>query len=76
MTKVIIEFDKYEDKEDLEDALNGTKYKIQLDDLWSSLFRPRHKHGYSSKRVNELLESEECNELMDELEKLYNEIVK
>ena len=85
--KITIEFDGYEEREELQDALKGGEYKSKLDDLWQVLFRPRHKHGYNDSDLNALLGlnlSEEemliqhtaCNVLMDKLEKLYNEAVK
>jgi len=47
MTKYILEFDKYEDREDFRDALQGTNYKIALQEIADEIFRPHRKHGYS-----------------------------
>jgi len=85
MPKVILEFDSCSEHEELDAALNGGKYKNQVDDIWQQLFRPRWKHTYVNGRLNFLLgldrEEEEmtqaqkdCNEVMDMLEALYREI--
>jgi len=84
--KITIEFDGYEEREDLNDALKGGEYKSKLDEIWQELFRPRHKHGYSDSDINNLLGlhvSEEemqathiaCNALMDAIEKIYQRVV-
>ena len=70
-----------------EDAIVYTKayqYKEAMEEVWQRLFRPRHKHGYNVKKINDLLklyeesvqgEADPCNDLMDELEKIYHEIM-
>ena len=81
--KVTLEFCPYEDREELDAALNGAKYRDKLDEIWNQLFRPRHKHSYGNERVNELIafngpetpESIACNELLDYLEQIYRDIV-
>ncbi len=76
MAKVILEFDSHEDAEELENCMNGGRYKSQLEDIWGVVFRGRYKHGYDNPRLNELIESSpEVNEAMDILEKLYQEVV-
>jgi hypothetical protein len=86
MSKVTITFDSYEEQEELDCALNGVKYKNQVDEMWQKLFRPRNKHGYNNQRLNELLclcsdsieetqSQKDCNELMDLLEELYREVL-
>ena len=72
--KVTLEFDSFENAEELEDAMNGSRYKLTLEEMWDKIFRPRHKHGYNDPELNKLLESEECSQLMDKLEKLYLDI--
>ena len=69
--KVTLEFDGHEEREDYEDALNGSKYKSQVEDVWQHLFRPRHKHGYNDAELNTLLENDCCDKLMDKLEEIY-----
>lgn len=72
--KATLEFNLPEEIEEYQDAMNGTKYKIQIDDVWNKIFRPRHKHGYKNEEINNLLESDEAQKLMDLLEEIYLEI--
>lgn len=73
--KVLLRFDLPEDKEEYEDAMNGSRYKCQLDDVWNNVFRPSRKHGYSNTRLNELLDKPDGRELMELLIDLYQETV-
>ena len=63
------------EQEDFEMAQKGWKYKAVLDEIWHNVWRPRHKHGYSEYRINELLEDPKCQELVDILEKLYQDTI-
>ena len=76
--KANLQFNLPEETEEFNAAVNGKKYKDQVEAVWSQLFRPRYKHGYANPVINLLLsgESDEdpCNKLMTELEKLYREI--
>ena len=75
--KVILEFDGNEDKEAIEDAMNGSKYKDQIDEIWQRCFRPAYKHLYNNQRINELLEGEHSDafyEVIDYLAKIYSDI--
>jgi len=76
---------KCESVDDARVYANAFRYKDAFEEVWMKLFRPRLKHGYNSKKINDLLErngsedkdgdfSSPCHELMDELEKLYHEI--
>jgi len=57
MAKIILEFDSYEDAEELKDALAGTKNAGKLEDIWMECFRPARKYGaYNSSKINEILE--------------------
>ena len=76
MATIILKFDLDEEREAYENALNGWKYKVALDDIWNTVFRPRHKHGYSEDRINDLLTDPKCHELMDLLEKIYLDTVR
>ena len=77
--QVTLTFNRYTEREELDSALNGWKYKAAFEEVWQKLFRPRHKHGYSNQVIERLLTPDQtlntdcCNELMDELEKLYHE---
>jgi hypothetical protein len=74
--KVILEFDSHENSEELEAALNGGKYKAQLDDLWSRLFRPYRKHGYSHRKLQECIEAnpEVADTIIEALIEIYQEV--
>jgi len=43
--KAILEFNLPEEKEDHLDALNGSRYKCQIDTLYNEVFRPHIKYG-------------------------------
>lgn len=73
--KATLSFNLPEESEEHLDALNGAKYKYQLDEVWNKVFRPRHKHLYNNVELNKLLESEEVNKAMDILEDLYREAI-
>jgi hypothetical protein len=81
--KVILEFNSFEEAEELENALNGGKYRSQLEEIWNNVWRPFWKHGYANERINELLASNddgtpkypEVHELFDYLEARYKETV-
>ena len=75
--KVILEFCPYEDSDALDAALNGGKYKAQLDDLWSRLFRPYRKHGYGHKKLQECIEAnpEVADTIIEGLIEIYQGVV-
>lgn len=75
MPKAILEFNLPEEREEHEDALKGSTYKCQLDDVWNKVFRPRHKHGYSNEVLNKFVQTSTGRAVMDELEKLYREAI-
>lgn len=43
--KTTISFDLPEEREELNDALNGGKYKARIDTLYTEVFRPHLKYG-------------------------------
>jgi len=71
MSKVTLTFDTYEDREELADALNGTKNAAKLEDIWEECFRKNNKHGYG----NPILDSDEAYEVIEALKEIYLEIV-
>ena len=73
--KVILEFDKFEESEELDDALNGTKYRAQVEEMWNVLFRPLNKHGYPDERLNELCDVPEVREAIELLADKYRGII-
>ena len=74
--KVTLEFDGHDEREEYENAINGGKYKGQIEDMWQHLFHPRHKHGYDDPALNLLLENSCCDTLMDKLEEIYQRVIK
>lgn len=76
MPKAILEFNLPEEREEFEDARNGTTYKIQLDDIWNKVFRPRHKHGYANEILNKFMNTSTGTKVMDALEELYREAIR
>lgn len=78
MAKLKLEFDYYEEKEEFEDALNGTKHRLIIDEIWQEVFRPYYKHGYSNEQIeNLIIENEEVVEkLMDYLSARYHQVLK
>ena len=73
--KATLEFNLPEEKEEFEFAQKGSVYKYQLDEIWERIFRPRYKNGYSNEILQECVETAEGRIIIDELEKIYQEIV-
>ncbi len=43
-----------EEEPEFDAATNGAKYKRKLDDIWSYVFRPHFKHGYTGTHATDL----------------------
>lgn len=71
MAKGTLEFNLPEEQEDFVHAQNAHKYSVQLDEVWNSVFRPRHKHGYNDNVLNDFCNTPQGNDIMDRLETLY-----
>lgn len=56
MAKCILEYNLPEDKEDLDCALNGAKYKHALWEVGQEVFRPARKHGYPNVKLQLLID--------------------
>jgi len=67
--KAILEF---EDREELQYALDGPKYACQLSDIWDQLFRPAQKHGYN----DPVLDSKEAYKVIEKLAEKYQDIMR
>ena len=67
--KAILEFSLPEESTEFHDAVNGWKYKDKFEQIWEKLFRPFHKHGYNSGRINELLGTYTAEEQLTEAQK-------
>lgn len=72
---IILTFDRYEDKMELSDALNGSKYKSVLDIIANNIFRPNRKHGYSNQELEKLREIPEVSDAIDILETMFYTIL-
>lgn len=72
---IILTFDRYENKEELNDALNATNYKIALIEIAEKIFRPNRKYGYSDETLMKLRESNEVAEAIDILENMFFDIL-
>ena len=64
--KLIFDLDDPEEKEKFEDAVQGSFYKTKLENVYTEIFRPAFKHGYSEPNINELLQrSEDVQKFVD-----------
>lgn len=57
--KSTIVFNLPEDREELNDALNGSKYKSRIDTLYDRVFRPHLKHEKPIMEEGSVLSPEE-----------------
>ena len=46
--KATLTFNLPDEEEQFSDAINGSKYKEFKEEVWNSIFRGRHKHGYQT----------------------------
>jgi len=67
-----------EEQSEFDDAVNGTKYSIQLDDVWDECFRPNFKHGYNEQieKIIAKCGNDNAYNLIEELSKIYTTITK
>lgn len=72
--KASLVFNLPEEQEEFNDAINGTKYKVQIEDIWNEVFRPFYKHGYRDEKLNELLSNEAGSYIMEALVQLYKKV--
>lgn len=75
VNKIILEFD---DKEEALDAMNGTKYLCQIEEIWDECFRPCFKHGYEP-RIEAMIEEcgrDNAHDLIEAIAEIYLEVVK
>jgi len=75
--KATLEYSLPEEREDLELAIHGWRYKNVVDEIWQECFRPAFKHGYSHKELNDLLEkSDDVARAIELLSEIYQNCVK
>jgi intein-encoded DNA endonuclease-like protein len=74
MSKVIIEFDSFEDKDELETCINAQKYKSVLYEIMEMYLRQKLKHGVDNEGKELTTEQYKVYEEMQEfiLEELHN----
>lgn len=72
---IILAFDRYEEREELEMALKANSYHSALFDVAQKVFRPHRKHGYEDSELNKLNEIPEVNKAIELLEKKFYEIL-
>jgi len=75
MPKATLSFSIPEEQDDFNDAMNGWRYKNQIDEIWNTVFRPYYKHGYSDQELNKLLSSPEGGIIIDKLAELYRQVI-
>ena len=72
--KATLSFNLPEEQEEFENAVNGSKYKWKMDDIWDKVFRPAFKHGYSQAGLTEL--SDRDYEVIEKLADIYRETIR
>lgn len=71
------EIDNDFDVQECLQALSHQKAFTALDEVTQQIFRPARKHGYSDRKIQELLEKcgDDGYELVSKLEELYRDIL-
>lgn len=75
MSKVILEFDSIEDREELATTLKAGNMQSALWDIAQEVFRPARKHGYSDEELQALVNLSHGEELVSKLEVLFYQIL-
>ena len=80
MSKISIEFNLPEDREEFNNAINGSNAVAAIFEIRNEIFRPIRKHGYSDSAISEVLKKLEKGEatpeeFMAELERKFNDIL-
>lgn len=76
---ITFETQEEEDKETIERMLKVDEYHFALQEIANEVFRPARKHGYSDKKIQDILASSEegvYEELISLLEEKFYEILK
>lgn len=73
MPKAKLEFKLPEEQEGFNDALNGSDYKVQLEDVWNNVFRPHYKHGYPDQELQQLIDDnyEVADKIIEKLSEIF-----
>ncbi len=74
--KATLVFDLPEDQEDFDTAVKASSYKLAIDEISNTVFRPHRKHGYEGE-LQELIEKNPVIlEAISKLESMFWEILK
>jgi hypothetical protein len=74
--KATLTFNLPEEQEEFQNAVDGTKNKYIIDEIYQHVFRPAFKHGYNSRygKLQEL--SDRDIEVIEILADIYREVIR
>lgn len=75
MPKGMLEFDLPSEQEEFDIAIKAGRYQLAVEEVWERLFRPYYKHGYANETLNKLANTKSGGVIIEELAKIYREIV-
>lgn len=74
--KSTLEFDLPEERDELNDALNGGKYKARIDTLYDDVFRPHMKYNKPILAKDESSMQELTDEQLEIIEQIWENVFK
>lgn len=74
--KSTLEFDLPEERDELNDALNGGKYKARIDTLYDDVFRPHMKYNKPILARDESSMQELTDEQLEIIEQIWENVFK
>jgi hypothetical protein len=74
--KSTLEFDLPEERDELNDALNGGKYKARIDTLYDEVFRPHMKYNKPVLAKDESSMQELTDEQLEIIEQIWENVFK
>lgn len=74
--KSTLEFDLPEERDELNDALNGGKYKAHIDTLYDDVFRPHMKYNKPILAKDESSMQELTDEQLEIIEQIWENVFK
>ena len=74
--KSTLEFDLPEERDELNDALNGGKYKARIDTLYDEVFRPHMKYNKPILTKDESSMQELTDEQLEIIEQIWENVFK
>jgi hypothetical protein len=72
--KTLIEFNLPEEREELNDALNGSEYKARIDTLYNDVFRPHLKYDKPILEESDAKMKELSDEQREVIEALWKKV--